>query len=1397
MMASTVTRPERDYQGVFSEETEFIVDGGCTDHFVTKLGYFVPGTYVPCGAGDSMTIQTPNGFATAIGHGSVRYRHSSTGQIEVLHAWFAPTFPVNLLSQNKYARDCGYRYYVDPLNLFAAFLECEDRQSSYGDVVEFTGRVTAACTFRRDHNIVHMKGELLLSGNSTASPDSVYAGIAGHALAARFTNSTISKSGHGEVRRSVCEWHAVFGCASAHKLQKTSTSVYGMVITRGLNPKKHCTVCPCAGMTKTQTRARAVPLPIITDTTAIRSRPLTAKNLAHHVGAIQTVPIPSDMITQNPLPNIPSVDVDTLYALLSCSKRNTKSGHNDTCSTSATATTRRVVTTSRPVDVLPTPRDAVKKDARGVRRLTRLQVDKRAENFKTQSHNAIRNLDLMNAVPTDLPNDLEAYRTIGAGSVIFVDFIGPIHPIGLNGEKFGITIIDIFARHKVTECFTNKDLATPWFAQWYYRMRKHGNTVVLMICDVDTVFVSGEWKRFCDKVSIRIQPINPESQWQNLAEPTQRWLKRGSRALLIRSGFSKEFWPFAYKMQTFISNRLYVDRIGCTPYELWNFRSGPPDVRYMRIFGQWALVLKRNNRLSADGAFTEVCKLARFVAYGDNGHGYKFIDGDHGIPFISQHIVWLSKSDVGLYTPADVQSMLWDDVQERMLATGALFGDNDELKIYGNNLPLPASDPDLSMRLPPLTIANNPVRHVRNIKDKAQKTEERAAAKERAVLSKETVDRVIALASADLDVQDKIISTTLNSNIAECKLKDLQNTRDMLVADSIADSIGKAISVVQRPYEDDEKEPCEEKKRKPITYRPPAKWMLLDDSPVDPYDDDYNNMAMHASMPLAKGVFLPDGFDPMAKPIEAKKAVEDAIDFGPAKNAEYNSHQKKGTYELVQIPTDGSKVLKTRWVLTTKYKNGVFERYKARWVVCGYVQIEGVDFDETYAPVAATKSWKLFFAICAKRRFKMVLIDISVAFLNADVDHDIYVRQPPGFEKWGPDGEELVCKLLKALYGLRQSPMLWYRFLRNFLVVEAGLTQCEHDLCVFTKFDAKGELVMLLNIHADDLAFGFDETSPDALAILQKTRGKFDHTEEKLTFLLGMGVKTLDDGTILVDQRAYINKILERFKMEDVNATLIPMDDKLKFSINMPITKANKHIDVPTFQYLPKVGCLSYLATGTRPDLSFAYHNLSRFSQKTNKAHCLALKRVFRYLKGTKDFALRFEPDNDMVLVGHADADFGNDVDTSRSHTGYFLTLGNSPIFWKTVLQRLVPLSTTEAEVQAAKECVQEIIWMRGFLKELGYQQEDCTVLKEDNQGAIKISEGPKSTQRQRHYIIKCRWLQQRYHLGYYRMEYTRTHNQLADMLTKALGKVKFWEAVPKLLFDTLKNTWAHGVNKN
>ena len=178
------------------------------------------------------------------------------------------------------------------------------------------------------------------------------------------------------------------------------------------------------------------------------------------------------------------------------------------------------------------------------------------------------------------------------------------------------------------------------------------------------------------------------------------------------------------------------------------------------------------------------------------------------------------------------------------------------------------------------------------------------------------------------------------------------------------------------------------------------------------------------------------------------------------------------------------------------------------------MQIEGVDFDETYAPVAATKSWKLFFAICAKRRFKMLLIDISVAFLNADVDHDIYVRQPPGFEKWGPDGEELVCKLLKALYGLRQSPMLWYRFLRNFLVVEAGVTQCAHDLCVFTKFDAKGELVMLLNIHADDLAFGFDETSPDALAILQKTRGKFDHTEEKLTFLLGMGVKTLDDGTI-------------------------------------------------------------------------------------------------------------------------------------------------------------------------------------------------------------------------------------------------------------------------------------------
>ena len=1457
----TETVFDRDYSTFKNPDDAheaFIVDSASNVTFVKDFHILKQGSVIYFAV--PRAIQSSGGPTKALAHATVLFRHARTGLIEEIPVWYAPDFPVNLLACRKYCSDNDL-FILDnggsSKQDIALFCKGDFEESKDGCVCA-QGSVVASAT-----SALHSDGLLRLEGCFVTEEHHSY-----------FTNSfdhgslslpTCSSS--RQESRSLPEWHAVFCCAPGDVLRQTANNVFGMRIQDGhKSTHTHCFVCKCAGMTKTRKHPKHVPTP------EQNKDGFTEKNVHLHNSAHPS--------TVSGLQRNSKFVLASNYNKQHLSQLAVSELHASQVSTTPTVVLNRhgTLLARRPISIAATagnsfsaaqaltfmsmkqplsskktskPQSLAKKkpsksqnktkpnsrvvskhkDPRGRPVLLKSEIHSRLRKFLKRSNEVIRT-DKMDHMGQDMPP-----IPFTPGSKLFGDFIGPVNPVGLNGEKFAITLIDVLARWCITKTFRHKDEITPWFALWWQDQKAHGIHVRHLVFDADCVLIKGRFAKLCKNLGIHIMAINTESQWQDLAEPTQRWLKRAARAALLRAGLPRKYWPMAYVLAVYVHNRRFIRRIGCTPYELW-LRRGPPDVSHMRIFGQWALVLKRDAAKQVDGPFAAVCVLARFVAYAINHHGYLFQHDDNSQPFESQHVIWLLTSPEGLYLLGDAQAMTIDDIKHRMATSKAFFGFDNEQKLFLSDSIRHASS-DLSLRTPPISLVRPPRRpNAKPISPDAKLAKllkQKSDAKLRAINSDlittavrasnvhknmpQSAANVLLPSSTEIeDLKKRANNSLVNPADAVKALQELQHYIDKVnrlhvplnlspkmsmknifdpvhsfsddqIADNIHDDLRNSIG--RQPAPSVQTHGPEPPARRKIVYNMAPRWKLYPDTDWrnDPFATPDSSSFLTRTN-IGAGLLLPDGFDPFSKTEDPQQVIADTVDkdtFYKAKLDELNSIDENGTFILVPVPRDGSKVLKSRWVLTTKYKNGIFERHKARWVVCGYIQQLGVDYDESYAPVASTKSWRFFFAICAKRKWKKRLIDVCTAFLNADIDRDVYVEQAKGFEKTGKNGQKLVCLLKKALYGLRQAPLLWYQTLRDFLIGICGLQECVYDQCVFLKYE-DGTIVLMLIIHADDLAFGFEDGNLTAQRVLTLVREEFKVTEEDLTFVLGMSVNTLSDGSIFVEQEAYIDKVLKRFEMQDCTGSKTPMDDKLKFSTSMKPPKDCK-LNAALYPYLEVIGCLSYLVCGTRPDLAFAYHMLSRFSQKPQQAHCQAAKRVLRYLKETKHYGLRFDPDSDMILRGYADADFGNDPDTSRSHTGYITTLGDSPMFWNTTLQRLVALSTTESEVCAAVACVKEVSWERGFLAELGFPQDDRTEVFEDNQGCQKIAEGPKTNQRQKHYIIKCRYLNQQQcpKTGIFRMIGIPTAHNIADLFTKALGRVKFFYHSSKLLWNKIQ----------
>ena len=366
------------------------------------------------------------------------------------------------------------------------------------------------------------------------------------------------------------------------------------------------------------------------------------------------------------------------------------------------------------------------------------------------------------------------------------------------------------------------------------------------------------------------------------------------------------------------------------------------------------------------------------------------------------------------------------------------------------------------------------------------------------------------------------------------------------------------------------------------------------------------------------------------EPMSIQEALQSdhAMEWTQATDAEYGSLMEHGTWELVELPK-GRSAINCKWIFRTKYdQNGNVDRYKGRLVVKGFSQKSDVDYEETYSPIMRLTTLRVLVTWAASNRMVAHQMDVTTAFLNADLNEEIFMQQPDGYIQ--PGKEHLVCRLKKSLYGLKQTPGCWnIKFANHMKAI--GFLQSDADPCVFVRIGQNK--LCVLAVYVDDIVL-LTNTEAEMLAIKTQLKKGFKMKDMgKLHYLPGITVQ-IKDGTVTLDQHQYLTQLLEKFGLQDAKEASTPLDPNVKL-----VKEDNYSTLVDLTRYQPLVGSLLYTAMATRPDIAHAVGVLGRFSASPNEAHMTAAKRVCRYLKRTVDLKLMYTEQSVCKTLGYSGAD--------------------------------------------------------------------------------------------------------------------------------------------------------------
>ncbi|CAH9100668.1 unnamed protein product [Cuscuta europaea] len=495
------------------------------------------------------------------------------------------------------------------------------------------------------------------------------------------------------------------------------------------------------------------------------------------------------------------------------------------------------------------------------------------------------------------------------------------------------------------------------------------------------------------------------------------------------------------------------------------------------------------------------------------------------------------------------------------------------------------------------------------------------------------------------------------------------------------------------------------------------------------------------------------------EPTSFGEAVRDP-QWRDAMNSEIRALERTGTWQIQDLPP-GKKAIYCKWVYKIKYKSdGSVERYKARLVVCGNRQVHGIDYSETFAPVAKMVTVRTILAVAASSHWELHQMDVDNAFLHGDLREEVYMHLPPGYST---SSSGKVCRLLRSLYGLRQAPRCWFSrlttCLRNY-----GFTQSHADYSLFT-IRKDNKILCVLIYVVDLLITGNDRSMIDQFKLYLGTTFPVKDLGV-MKYFLGIEVARNSTG-IFMCQRKYVLDILAETGLSECKPVTFPMVQNHRLQ-----SDTGPFFSDPE-RYRRLVGKLIYL-TLTRPDICYSVHILSQFMQSPRLAHWEGVLRVLKYLKGRPGQGILLRSDSSLSLTGYCDADWASCPITRRSVTGYFVSLGFSPVSWRTKKQATVSRSSAEAEYRSMASLTCELIWLRNLLRSLGVTHSGPARLYCDNQAALHIASNPVYHERTKHIELDCHFIRDHIQSGTVAPSYTPTNEQPADLLTKALGAQQF-----------------------
>jgi hypothetical protein len=985
----------------------------------------------------------------------------------------------------------------------------------------------------------------------------------------------------------------------------------------------------------------------------------------------------------------------------------------------------------------------------------------------------------------------------GPGETLHMDtFQVPMEREGKTLLEYGLAVTDPFTSHRWFEKIASKDKVADAVIKIVRNAQTQMNCrVKRLYSDGGTEFVNQTLKVFCTKEGIELHyPPARTQQLNGVAENSVRVLKDGMRAMLVQSWAPMRLWAYAGQHGAYVWNRTHVSSTtGKTPYEMM-YGKKPS----MRSWGVWGC-----------DAYYHVPKEQRDV-FAPKMDPCIYIGHD---PVQNCPIVYVLRGDKIIRT-RDVSFREDSFKHAAALTAGAarvleLLGDGGEAAgdLVGLQLQPPSAEldeaaPQGGNEIPAEEEESNEYEVDRIV---AQRKHRQHG--QQYLVHWSTDEQTWEPADMMAEDAPDAVREFLAANPPpvgprrSARNRSEQRSESVTVADDDSDAEFEA-KYPERPVapdpltadadsggeEENELEPEAQVHRVHM-----AMAALRDLTPTTVHEQHApgDRQMAHA---VSSGVALLEEQTPRslrqinAMPAPDKKLWRDGMD------KEFDSCIDKKVWTYVRradVPR-GKVILDPKWVFKTKTNElGEVTQHKARITPRGFQQKPGSDYFEVFARTGMYKSMRLNISLAAKWDHELDQLDVPVAFLNADVEEEIYMEVPEGYR----DGKEhLVCMLNKALYGLKQSPRNWFLLISAFILEQMGFKASVSDPCLFFRRSRTRRLMMLF-LFVDDFQVSYhrdDKVEWNALkAMLVRRFDAKDMGPSK--WILGMRItRNRAARTIDLDQELYITKALEKYGLAECKIA----DTPEVVGAAQQESSAQQQKPVDRQRYMEIVGTLMYAAISSRLDIAHAVHYLACFMLAPTELHMAAAERVLRYLAGTKEVGLRFGSRNgdrdaavgsrgwqnvQVDICAYSDADWANNKADRKSVTGWVAKLNGDPVSWASKKQRTVALSTCEAELYAKAAAIQEVLWLRGLMKELGLYTTAGTV-HGDNQSAIAVAKNGIKGERTKHVDVKYHFVTESVERGEVQLKWVSTHDQQADIFTKALAAPLFHQFRKQLM---------------